>query len=145
MNDEAKGRPKLVEAGDDHVLSDHKSPMISILNLASVKDLERMIQKPINPLRFLANLWLDELEAWRELDWVGRDVKIGNVSLNVTQRINRCAATSVNPQTAKRDINVVKSLQRGLGHIDMGVFPRVATIGAIRLGDEVSPCSSMEN
>ena len=119
--------------------------MISILNLASVKDLERVTQKPVDPLRFRANLWLDELEAWRELDWVGRDVKIGNVSLNVTQRINRCAATSVNPQTAERDLNVVKSLQRGFGHIDMGVFARVATNGAIRQGDEVSPCSSTEN
>ena len=145
MGDEAKGRPKLVEAGDGHVLSDHKSPVISILNLASVKDLERVTQKPVDPLRFRANLWLDELEAWRELDWVGRDVKIGNVSLNVTQRINRCAATSVNPQTAERDINVVKSLQRGFGHIDMGVFARVATNGAICQGDEVSPCSSTEN
>ena len=97
-----------------------------------------MTQKPVDPLRFRGNLWLVELEAWRELDWVGPNVTIGNVSLNVTQRNKRCAATSVNPKTAKRDINVVKSLQRGFGHIDMGVFAWVAATGTIRQGDEVS-------
>ena len=58
MKDEARGRPKFVEAADGHVLSDHNAPVISILNLASVKDVERVTQKPVDPRRFRANIWL---------------------------------------------------------------------------------------
>ena len=47
MKDEVLGRPKLLEAADPHVLSDHTAPVISILNLASVNDIERVTPKPI--------------------------------------------------------------------------------------------------
>ncbi len=137
LGDEAKGRPKLVEAAGGHVLSDHASPVLSLLNLASVNDLERVTKKPVDPLRFRANVWIDGLEPWEEFKWLGREISIGDATLAVTERIDRCAATNVNPETAERDLNIPKALQMGFGHVDMGVFAKVMVGGTINAGDEL--------
>lgn len=140
MKDEARGRPKLVEAANGHVLSDHNAPVISILNLASVKDVERVTQKPVDPLRFRANIWLEGTAPWHEFEWIDQQITIGDVRLTVIKRIDRCAAINVNPTTAERDQNIVKALQMGFRHIDVGVFARVETAGTIRAGDTlISP------
>ena len=141
LGDEIARRPKIIESAGNHAFSDHKSPVLSILNLASVKDLEKSTLSPISPMRFRANLWLEGLAPWEEFNWLGYDIKINNATLSVTERIDRCAATNVNPDTAKRDLNIVKALQKNFKHVDMGVFARVSTGGIIRVGDEVLPKS----
>ena len=136
----ARGRPKLVEAADGDVLSDHPSAVVSIINLASVKDLERVTGKPINPARFRGNIYLEGLDPWAEFDWLGREIAIGGARLEITQRINRCAATNVDPETAERDLNIPKDLQRGFGHVDLGVYGCATAAGRVAAGDRlVSP------
>jgi uncharacterized protein YcbX len=49
--------------------------------------------------------------------------------------IDRCAAINVNPKTGERDINLVKSLQGGFGHINMGVLAKVTKAGYFVIGD----------
>ena len=53
--------------------------------------------------------------------------------------IDRCAATCVDPETARRDLNVPLFLQRGFGHVDMGVYASVCGAGAVAKGDPVTP------
>jgi len=52
----------------------------------------------------------------------------------VISPITRCAATQVNPVTAKRDLDIVAAL-RAFGHINMGVYAEVVTGGEIADGD----------
>ncbi len=137
MGDAARGRPKLVEAETGEVLSDQPTGMVSIINLASVKDLERVTGKSIDPLRFRANIYLDGLDPWAEFDWVGKDISLGGASLSVTQRNQRCAATNVDPDTGERDLNLPKDLQRGFSHADMGVYATVTAPGRVALGDSI--------
>ncbi len=139
MGKESGGRPKVVEGAGGHVLSDHASPVLSIINLASVKDLERVTQKAVDPRRFRGNLLIDGLPAWQEFDWTGKSIAIGGVRLAITGRIDRCAATNVNPDTAERDMNIVMALKRGFDHIEMGVFGRVETTGTIETGARLTP------
>jgi uncharacterized protein YcbX len=122
MQAELRGAPKLVEALEGG-FTDASEPCISIVNLASVRDLaERLVRAPVDPLRFRANLYIDGPAPWSELDWVGQTIAIGPVRLRVTERITRCAATNVDPATAARDLNIPRALQHGAGHCDMGVF-----------------------
>ncbi len=137
MGEAARGRPKLVEAEDDSVLSDHPTAVVSIINLASVKDLERVTGAPVDPLRFRANVYLDGLEPWAEFDWVGSDIKMGGSTLAVQQRIGRCAATNVDPDTGERDLNLPKDLGRGFGHANMGVYAAVTAPGRVALGNPI--------
>ena len=117
---EARGKPRLVEA-PGHIFSDHRNPVLSILNRASVLDVERVAEAPVDPRRFRANLLIEGTAAWAEMGWVGREVAIGPARLRVTAIIDRCAATTVNPDTAQRDLNVPRLLQKGFGHGDCGV------------------------
>jgi uncharacterized protein YcbX len=139
MKDEAKGRPRLVEANPGERLTDQSKPLISVINLASIRDLERVVQAPVDPLRFRANFYIDGLDPWVEFNWLGKSVAIGGAEAAVTERIDRCAAVNVNPATAERDLNIVKFLQAGFGHIDMGVFVRVTKAGPVAAGEFLSP------
>lgn len=137
MGKEARGRPKLVESEPGAMLSDVQTPLVSVINLASVKDLERVTGAAIDPVRFRGNVYLDGLEPWVEFDWVGQFITLGGVKLTITQRTSRCGATNVDPETGERDLNLPKDLQRGFGHTDMGVYAAVAKGGGIATGDNL--------
>lgn len=137
MKEEARGRPKLVEAAGGHALSDHDSPVVSIINLNSVRDLARVVGTEIDPARFRGNLMIDGLEAWHEFDLCDKQITVGEALLEVVMPIDRCAATNVNPKTAERDLNIPKDMMRGYGHIDCGVFARVIKGGTVKTGDEI--------
>lgn len=111
---------------------------ISIINLASVHDLERVARQPVDPRRFRGNILLDGLSAWQEFTWLDRELRIGTARLRVVERIERCAATNVNPETAERDMNLPQILRKGYGHMDMGVYAEVVEGGEIVAGDEVA-------
>ncbi len=128
--------PRLVHA-DGHTFSDHRNKVVSIINLASVRALEEAMGGPVHPLRFRGNLYIDGGGAWEEFQWIGQALEIGTTRLTVTKRTDRCAATSVNPDTARRDLNVVKGLTRAFGHFDMGIYARVEEGGTIAVGDAV--------
>ncbi len=137
MQAEAGGKPRLVESSGGHMFSDHKNAVLSFINLASVKDLERVAGKGIDPVRFRGNIQIEGAEPWAEFGWLNREIAIGGARLKITQRINRCAAINVNPATGERDMNLVKALKSGFGHIDMGVYAKVIKDGTIRPGDEI--------
>src|SRR3546814_7419844 len=87
--------------------------------------------------RFRGNILLDGAEPWAEFGWLGRRLRIGNAELVVEQRIGRCAATNVDPETGQRDMTVPRDLLRGFGHGDCGVSARVTVGGTIVAGDDV--------
>ena len=68
--DELRGPPKVLHAAD-HSFSDVAKKVVSIINLASVADLENATGAPVHPLRFRGNLYVEGWPAWREFDLVG--------------------------------------------------------------------------
>lgn len=140
IGEACEGRPKLVEAEghkftDISVVSPRMMRAISIVNLASVRDLAERIGRPLDPLRFRANIHVDGVAAWDELEWVGRDVAIGGARLRGVLRTKRCAAIDVDPRTGARDTNLPKALVKTYGHPDCGVYLEVLQSGVIRPGD----------
>src|SRR5262249_43997046 len=133
-----EGPARWVEAGDVS-FTDVPQNCLSVINLASIRDVEGRMGVTLDPLRFRANVYLAGAPAWAELTWVGRDIRIGEVMLHVAARIPRCAATAVNPATGERDVNVVKGLRAQYGHHDMGVYAEVKRGGCMRVGDAVVP------
>ena len=129
---------KVVRAADGHSLEDQSHRSVSIINLATLRDIERVLGSPLDPLRFRGNLYIDTGQAWQEFEWLGQNITIGEVTLSVGERTGRCGATHVNPVTAERDINLLKALQQGFSHTDCGVFANVVSGGRISVGDPVS-------
>jgi hypothetical protein len=138
MADDLRGPPKVLSA-PGYSFDDCGAPLLSLINLASLTELEAHVGAPVHPLRFRANLYLEGLPAWREFDLVGARVRIGGVLLEASERINRCAATNVNPQTAARDLAIPRTLLSAYGHADCGIYLKVIEGGEIRVGDALSP------
>lgn len=127
----ADARPKSNAATDKYV---------SLINLASIRDLEGKIGRPVDPIRFRANVYFDGLPAWQEQEWVKPELPLalGGARLRVVAPITRCAATEVNPATAERDIPMVKELMGHYGHNLMGIYAEVTGAGDIAVGDRLS-------
>lgn len=126
LGDQLLGAPLIVSA-PEHSFSDVPEKCLSIINLATVRDLERILGEDIHPMRFRGNLYIDGIEPWAELDWVGKDIKIDNKAvLKCFKRTERCAATNVNPVTAERDRSIPAQLSRALNHTDLGVYAMVS-------------------
>ena len=109
---------------------------VSLINRASIASLEAAMGVPVDPLRFRANVYFEGAPAWGELDWIGSGIALGAAArLRVVSPITRCAATQVNPVTAERDRDIVAALERGFGHINMGIYTEVVAGGEIGVGD----------
>lgn len=134
----APGLPKLAEA-KGAAFTDREEATVSILNLASVRDLEeRVAKQPVDPRRFRANLMIDGLEPWAERQWIGALLTIGGATLRVSAHKDCRSSSEVNPATGARDLNTLPILERGYGHTQCGVYARVVQGGRIALGDAVS-------
>jgi uncharacterized protein YcbX len=136
MKAELRGPPKVVFA-PGHSFSDVAIKCLHIVNLASVRDLARVVGRPVDPLRFRANVYIDGIEPWAELGWVGRELALGAVRTSVVDLTARCDATNVDPQTGARDMGLPTLLQRTWGHGDFGVYAKIVGGGALAVGDGV--------
>ena len=110
-------------------LTDIPDPFISLINAASVRDLEARTGHTIDPIRFRGNLLIDGL--------VSADPPSVLVCLHGQSRIRRCVATSINPVTATRDFDLPAALMTHYGHADCGIYLRVEDGGQIAVGDGV--------
>jgi uncharacterized protein len=132
------GMPRIVEAGTMS-FTDVPENCISIVGQASIDALSAAAGRTLHPQRFRANVYLTGGQPFAEFGWLGREVTLGGVVVRPFARIPRCAATSVNPETAERDLTVPKTLQSHFGHVDMGVYAEVVRAGRVAAGDAVVP------
>lgn len=137
MADRLRGRPKIVGV-PGHTITEGGVPCVHLVNLATIRDLERVMSRPVDPIRFRPNLVVDGPEPWSELAWVGQEISVGSVRLKVVERTARCAATNVDPKTGARDMDIPAVLRREFGHIDVGVYAEILTPGTLALGDELA-------
>jgi uncharacterized protein YcbX len=133
MADELRGPPRVLRR-DGHTFSDVGLKVVSIINLATLRELAPIAGGPLHPLRFRANLYI-EAEPYAELGWVGRRLEgEDGLVLEGVKRIVRCAATNVNPETAERDHALPRTLLENFGHADCGLYAEVAAGGTLRVG-----------
>lgn len=137
LGEEIRGTAKIVQA-PGHMFSDVNAKVLSCINLASVRALEEIVGTFIHPLRFRANVYFDQLPPWDELEWVQKTLQLGTVKGHVLKAIERCAATDVNPETAKRDLQLPQTLLHTYGHRHLGIYVQIMTDGEIALGDSIT-------
>jgi uncharacterized protein YcbX len=128
------GKPRVVKA-EGFAFTDVPDTYVSLINLASVRDLSRVVGAEVDPLRFRANFYIDGLEPWVEKRWIGQQVRLGGVSLKAEKSIVRCAAINVNPATAERDMRLPQTLESAFGENLCGVYLSVQTGGRVATGN----------
>ncbi len=112
----------LVSAPQHH-FSDIPQAAVSLINLASVRDLEKTMDSNIDPLRFRANIYVEGLDPWQELDWAGKSIWANDEKIfDVFEDIGRCLATHVNLETGERDLKIKNKLLETYDHSKCGIY-----------------------
>ena len=119
----------------DRGMTDTPFPSISILNLASNRDLAARIGHDLSPKRWRGNIHLDGLEPWAEREWIGKTLRIGTAELDVRAHIVRCLATTANPATGERDTDTLGALKTAFDHQEFGIYAVVTRSGEVAIGD----------
>lgn len=136
MRDDDRGPPRLVSA-PGVMFTDQADKLVSLIHRASLADLRTHLEAFPDEARFRGNLIIDGGRPWQEFGWLGRELRVGEATLRIVKRIDRCAATMANPMTGERDLNIPNALQVAYGHVDCGVFGEVTGAGIVRPGDVV--------
>jgi uncharacterized protein YcbX len=135
--EDSYGPFKVLQAPEGHGFVNSRNGLVSVLNLDSVRDLEQAAGRPIDPLRFRANVWVEGWGAWREYGLgAGPELRLGGAELKLRDDIVRCLATHVDPRSGVRDMDVMGALKDRNGHIFCGVYAEVMGGGRIAIGDE---------
>ncbi|MGV8955838.1 MAG: MOSC domain-containing protein, partial [Cypionkella sp.] len=103
-------------------MTDSPTESLSILSVTSLNELSVKMGQPISVDRWRGNLWLDGAAPWAEFDWIGKRLSIGGATFEVTERITRCSATTVDPETGRVNAPTLQALQDNYGHQDFGVY-----------------------
>ena len=110
---------------------------MSLINLNSIKDFEKKINEKIEIQRFRANFYVDGIEPLEERNWIGKIIKINNISFKVEKNIPRCVAINLQPKTDDSSINLLQSLKKTYNNFDMGIYLTALEDGKIKLGNKV--------
>lgn len=139
LKHELPAPPHLIGSVTGPRLSDQSEPGLSIVGLASITDLERVVGASVDPLRLRASIYVTGTAPWEEFGWVGQEIAVGTARLLVKERVTPTAAADVAPGTGIRDQHIARSLMSGFGHAACGVFATVVGAGDVAIGDPIIP------
>ena len=111
---------------------------VSLINIQSVNDFQKKINEKIEISRFRGNICIDGIKPWEEQEWVGKIIKINNVSFKVEKKIPRCVAINLKPQTDDNSLNLLQALKKTYNHFDMGIYLTALEGGDISIGNHIS-------
>ena len=110
---------------------------VSLLNIQSINDFQNKIEEKIEVSRFRGNIYIDGIEPWKEREWIGKIIKINNVSFKVEKNIPRCVAINLKPKTDNSSLNLLQLLKKNYNHFDMGVYLTPLNDGLINISDAI--------
>ena len=111
---------------------------VSLLNIQSINDFEKKVNKKIETSIFRGNICIDGIDPWKEREWIGKTIKINNVSFKVEKNIPRCVAINLKPQTDDNSFNLLQSLKKTYNHFDMGIYLTALDDGEINIKDKIN-------
>ena len=111
---------------------------VSLLNIQSINDFQKKIDKEIDPSIFRGNICIDGIKPWKEREWIGKIVKISAVSCKVEKSIPRCVAINLKPKSDDNSFNLLQLLKKTYNHFDMGIYLTALDDGEISIGKQVS-------
>ncbi|HYD30849.1 MAG TPA: MOSC N-terminal beta barrel domain-containing protein [Azospirillaceae bacterium] len=137
LKEAALGVPRIVEATGMAFL-DQPEPTVSIINAASLADVERALRMTVSPWRWRANLMIENLPSWAEEGWIGRPLLLGEATLIVTAPTAVSAMADMMPPGQGNGVTLSHAYRRAFTRATFGVLARVAVGGRVAVGDAVS-------
>ncbi len=116
---------------------------ISIISLGTVHGIARESGRDLDHRRFRPNIVLetDGVGPFEEDRWVDRTLTFGDehsgAAVKITMRDERCVMVNLDPDTAERDAEVMKTVVR-LNENYAGIYGTVVRTGELRVGQVVT-------
>ena len=110
---------------------------VSLLNIQSINDFQKKIDKKIEASIFRGNICIDNIDPWKEREWIGKIIKINGVSFKVEKNIPRCVAINLKPKTDDNSYNLLQSLKKTYNHFEMGIYLTALNDGKIEVGNKI--------
>lgn len=113
---------------------------ILLVTEASIRQLEQLWGKPVDPRRFRPNIVVQTPDntPFIETDWIGQQIQIGEgedaVRLQIDEPCERCVLITIDPDTYQRDPSLLKTLHQERQAF-FGVYASVVKTGRIRQDD----------
>jgi len=80
-----------------------------IISQASLDDLNKRLDTPVSMTRFRPNIVVSGCEAYAEDEW--KHIIVGGIEMQIVKPCSRCSIPSVDPVTAVRSLEPVKTLR----------------------------------
>ncbi len=92
----------------------------------------------IDARRFRPNFLIatEDADGFVETDWPGKQLRIGEITLNVKMNCMRCVMTTLGFANLPKDPRIMRTLVRDANH-NLGVYATVETQGPVSVGDSV--------
>jgi uncharacterized protein len=110
---------------------------VSLINIQSVDDFQKKTNEKVEISRFRGNICINGIKPWEEREWIGKTIKINNISFKVEKNIPRCVAINLKPTTDDNSLNLLQSLKKNYNHFEMGIYLTALDDGEINLGNKV--------
>lgn len=116
---------------------------VSVISLCTIHGIARESGRDLDLRRFRPNIVLetDGVGPFEEDRWVGRTLTFGDknsgAAVKVTMRDERCVMVNLDPDTAERDAEVMKTVVR-LNENYAGIYGTVVRTGELRVGQVVT-------
>jgi uncharacterized protein YcbX len=102
---------RVVGDGITPQFQDDRAGLVTLHARESLAALAAVAGAPdLNEHRFRSNIAIEGVAAWEEQAWIGRTLRIGDVSFQAAKPKVRCLATHANPRTGERDVPVMPML-----------------------------------
>jgi len=128
-------------AGADGFKARYDRAPIHLLTTAALRSLRRELPgSVIDERRFRPNIvvdWPDEATPIPEHGWIGREIRIGEVTLRGREPCGRCGFVTIDQEGLPLDVEVLRTVVRRYQR-DFGIYCDVLSAGGVRLGDAVT-------
>jgi hypothetical protein len=119
---------------------------VSLISTSSVARLAELAAcDAVDPRRFRMLIEIEGIPAHAEDGWVGRHIQVGDAELAFRGHVGRCAITTRDPDTARRDLPTLDLLRSYRGELEtteplpFGIYGEVVHGGRVAIGDPVEP------
>jgi uncharacterized protein YcbX len=111
---------------------------LSLVSTQTVAALGALAGAELDARRFRPNLLVETSadEPFLEDSWVGRELSVGEMRMRVDERDERCVIVNVEPETAERDPEVLRTIARERDPC-LGVYGATVRPGRVAVGDPV--------
>lgn len=122
---------------EDPALMSVDAASILIITDNTLRRLEEMMGKNIDPRRFRANIMVSlHNSKLNERDWIGKKLVIGKTELQLDTFCERCSMITIDPVTLEKDTSLLKKVNEEM-NLNFGVYASVNKTGKISVDDQV--------